>query len=130
MGLLRCTVGAVLFVAPGRFLRLSSREAPTGAAILLLRTIGIRDLVLGTGTVLAARHGSEDDLRRWTTIGAASDSLDVVTSVASFRAIGKRESVGATLAAGVFAIGDLLALRSLRSEAVEPRVALEGDRLQ
>ena len=130
MGLLRCTVGALLVLAPERFLRLSSGEAPTGAAVLLLRTIGIRDLVLGTGTVLAARSGSEDDLRRWTTIGAASDSLDVVTSVASFRAIGKQESVGATLAAGVFAIGDLLALRSLRSEAVEPRVAVEGDRLQ
>jgi hypothetical protein len=130
MGVLRCAVGALLFVAPRSFLRLSSREAPTGAAVLLLRTIGIRDLVLGTGTVLAARHCSEDDLRRWTTIGAASDSLDVVTSVASFRTIGKQESVGATLAAAVFVVGDLLALRSLASEAVEPGIALEGDCLQ
>ena len=114
MGLLRCTVGASLVLAPEKFLRLSTRETPTGASVLLLRTIGIRDLVLGVGTVRAARSGDEDDLRRWTAVGAASDSLDVIASVASRRAIGNLESVGATLAAGVFVLGDFLALRSLR----------------
>jgi hypothetical protein len=114
MGRLRFAVGASLVLAPEKFLRLSSREPPTGAAVLLLRTIGIRDLVLGAGTVRAARKGSEDDLRRWTAVGAASDSLDVVASVASRRAIGNLESLGATLAAAVFVLGDFLAFRTLQ----------------
>jgi hypothetical protein len=114
MGALRCAVGATLIVWPERFLRLSGREAPTGASILLLRTVGIRDLVLGLGAVKAARSGAGDDLRRWTVMGATSDCLDVVASLMSRRAIGHAEATGAALTAGVFVIGDALALRSPR----------------
>ena len=124
MGLLRCGVGALLVLAPKRFLQLSSRESPTGASVLLLRTIGIRDLVIGTGTLLGARQGGAAEHRRWTAIGAASDSLDVVASVASWRAIGKKESLGATAAAAAFLFGDVLALRSLGSD-VSPAGATE-----
>ncbi len=114
MGILRCAVGATLMVWPARFLRLSGRETPTGASILLLRTVGIRDLVLGLGAVNASRRGSEGDLRRWTAMGATSDCLDVLASVISRKAIGQAESTGAALTAGVFVIGDVLALRSPR----------------
>jgi hypothetical protein len=120
MGWLRSAVGAGMIIAPGRFLRLSNREAPSGVSVLLLRTIGIRDLVLGIGTVTAARRGSDDDLGRWTSAGLASDSLDVVASLVSGRSIGRRESAGAAGAALVFAIGDLVALGSLRSESGRP----------
>jgi hypothetical protein len=102
-------------VAPTRFLRISGREAPTPVSILLMRTIGIRDLVLGVGTVAAARRG--DDIRRWTSAGLASDSLDVVASLAFAPTIGRAESAGAAAAALVFAAGDIVALGSFRRSA-------------
>jgi hypothetical protein len=113
MGWLRTAVGAALIAAPGPFLRLSRRERPTGASELLLRTIGIRDLVLGLGTVAAARSEEASDLRRWTTVTLASDSLDVVASVASIRSIGRLNSVAAAAVALLAVSGDIQARRNL-----------------
>ena len=117
MGWLRAGVGAGLVVAPTGFLRLSGREAPTPVSVLLMRTIGIRDLVLGIGTVAAARQGDGADVRRWTSAGLASDSLDVVAGLVAARSIGRAESAAAAAAALVFALGDTLALASLRRSA-------------
>ncbi|HWE70168.1 MAG TPA: hypothetical protein VG205_07380 [Acidimicrobiales bacterium] len=118
MGWLRMAVGAALIVAPQVPMRFSGREEPTGASILLMRTIGVRDLVLGLGTVTAARSRVGGDggdgggaVRRWTTMAMASDSIDTVVSLASFRSIGKRDSVAAAVLAFVFACGDVVALR-------------------
>jgi hypothetical protein len=126
MGWLRGAVGAVLIAAPGPFLRLSG-PAPTGAAVLLLRTIGIRDLVLGWGTVRAARGGTRHQLRGWTEAGLASDSIDVVTSLASLRSIGTTEAVAAAGTALLFAAGDLVALRLLGRPQPEPASEPAGD---
>ncbi len=97
-------------------MRLAGQE-PTAAETLLMRTIGVRDLVLGLGTVSAARAGSGRDARRWTSVGLASDSLDVVVSLASLPAIGKRDSWSAAMLALFFVWGDFQALR----EASAPR---------
>src|SRR5216683_2586613 len=43
MGWLRTAVGIALIAAPGAPMRLSGRQEPTGADLLLMRTIGIRD---------------------------------------------------------------------------------------
>ena len=110
MGWMRAAVGVVLVVSPAAFLRLSSREAPSGVSVLLLRTIGIRDLVIGAGTVSASRQGSTAAARRWTSAGLASDSLDVLASLAAVRSIGRKEAAGAAGAALVFAVGEVLAL--------------------
>lgn len=113
MGWLRTAVGAALIVAPQVPMRFSGREEPTGASILLMRTIGIRDLVLGLGTVTAARStDGGDGARRWTSMAMASDSIDTVVSLASFRSIGKRDSVAAAVLAFVFAYGDVVAVRA------------------
>jgi hypothetical protein len=114
MGWARAAVGAGMVVAPGAFLRLSGREAPTPVSVLLMRTIGIRDVVLGAGTVGAARRGSDDDLLAWNLAGLGSDSIDVAASLAAGRSIGRAESVGAAGAALVFVVGDLAACRGLR----------------
>ncbi len=116
MGWFRTAVGAVLIAAPGPFLRLSRREPPTGASILLLRTIGIRDLVLGLGTVSAARSDGPDDVRRWSTATLTSDALDVVASVASWRSIGRLNSVAAAAVALVAVSGDIHALRTMHRD--------------
>jgi hypothetical protein len=118
MGWLRAGVGIALMVAPGAPTRLAGRPAPDGAGLLLMRTIGIRDLVLGLGAVAAARSDDLKEERRWAAAALASDSLDSATSLASFHSIGKRDSWGAALLAMAFVGGDLQALRSLsRAEA-------------
>ena len=111
MGWLRAAVGVGLILAPGVPMRLSGREEPTSAGLLLMRTIGVRDLVLGLGTVAAARSDRVADAQRWTTAALASDSLDAAISAASFRSIGKRDSFAAAILALAFACADLGALR-------------------
>ena len=101
-GRAHCGAGSAdAFVGPG----------PTGASVLLMRTIGIRDLVLGLGTVAAARSDDVRDVRRWTASALASDSLDVAVSLASSRSIGKRDSWAAAMLASAFVCGDLQACR-------------------
>ena len=117
MGWLRTAVGVALIAAPGVPMRLAGQRQPAGADLLLMRTIGIRDLVVGLGTVAAARSQDVGDVRRWTGAALASDSLDVAASLASVRSIGKRDSVGAALLALVFVGGDLYARRSCGLEA-------------
>jgi len=116
MGWLRSAVGIALIAAPGAPMRLAGQEQPTGASMLLMRTIGIRDLVLGAGTVAAARSGGMGDVRRWTTSALASDSLDVAASLVSMRCIGRRDSISAALLALIFVGGDLYAWRRCRPE--------------
>jgi hypothetical protein len=113
MGWLRAGVGLVMMTAPAPIVGISKREPRTQTAILLLRTIGIRDIALGMGVVASARSEGDDDLRRWTLIALASDSMDVLGSLASRRAIGVRDSSLAALLA-IFAVaGDLHALTTM-----------------
>lgn len=112
MGWLRTSVGVALFAAPGAPMRLGRAGPPTGTALLLMRTIGIRDLVLGLGTVSAAQAAEVTDVRRWVHATLASDALDVVVSLAAMRAIGKRDSLLAAGLALAFVCGDLQALRT------------------
>lgn len=112
MGWLRTSVGIALIAAPGVPMRLAGTDSPTGASLLLMRTIGIRDLVLGLGTVSAARSGDTGAVRRWTLATFSSDGLDTVVSLAAMRSIGKRDSwIAAGMAFG-FACGDVLAMRT------------------
>jgi hypothetical protein len=113
MGWLRALVGVALIVFPGRVLRISGGETPNGTNVLLMRTIGIRDLVIGCGIVNAARRGPDDEIRRWTQAALSSDSIDVAASVVSAPAIGIPEAIGAAAAAAVFAAGDTWVLRTL-----------------
>lgn len=120
MGWLRAAVGVALIAAPGVPMRLAGQLEPTGADLLLMRTIGIRDLVLGIGTVTAARSGEPRDVRRWTAAGLASDSLDAAAGLASMRSVGKRDAWSAAALAVIFVCGDLHARRRLPSGATAP----------
>jgi hypothetical protein len=93
-------------------MRLAGTESPTGTALLLMRTIGIRDLVLGLGTVAAARSEDQADARRWVKATLASDAIDTVVSLAALRSIGRRDSLLAAALALAFVGGDLQALRT------------------
>lgn len=112
MGWLRTTVGVALVAAPGAPMRLAGTQSPTGTALLLMRTIGIRDLVLGLGTVRAAQSADQSDANRWMKATLASDVLDTVVSLAAMRSIGRRDSLFAAGLALAFVCGDLQALRT------------------
>jgi hypothetical protein len=88
----RCAVGAAMILAPGRFFRPDS-----GTETLLMRTIGIRDLVLGSGACVAWARGSHKEFRRWATVGLLSDSADIVTGIGSRTSLGSRSTAIAAL---------------------------------
>jgi len=120
MGWIRALVGVVLVAVPGAPMRLAGNGEPSGASLLLMRTIGIRDLVIGLGTVAAARTGAVGDERRWVSASMASDALDTVVSLASLRSIGKRDALAAAGLAFVFVCGDLEARRHAPGRAPAP----------
>jgi hypothetical protein len=87
-----------------------------------MRTIGVRDLVLGAGTVAAARAG-EGGVRRWIATGLLSDALDVLTGAVSGSLVGRRGALTAAVLPMPFVLADLLALRHLGcGDAPEHRV--------
>jgi hypothetical protein len=73
----RVAVGATMIVAPSRIFSPGS-----GTETLLMRTIGIRDVVLGSGACAAWARGEEGELQRWATVGLVSDGADFVTTLA------------------------------------------------
>jgi len=102
-------------VKTARLLRLMIRnEEPTGSLFLFARTVGIRDLVLGVGTLLASfGEDNTDDLRRWVRVSIASDALDVVSGITSARHVGVVGSLEATAASIPFVAGGWWGLRRL-----------------
>jgi len=118
MGLLRTSVGVALLAAPGVPLRMAGGGTPTGASLLLMRTIGVRDLVLGLGTVAATRDEDGDGSGRWLRATLASDALDTALGVLAVRSVGRRDGVVAAGLAAAFVCGDLLALRRGAAHAI------------
>jgi hypothetical protein len=110
MGFLRVAVGIGLIIAPKAVASLQADQSPTGTAILLMRTIGIRDLVLGAGTVAAARTSAYEQVRGWVAMGLLSDALDIVTGAVSESLVGRRGAITAAVVPIPFVLGDLWAL--------------------
>jgi hypothetical protein len=109
MGWLRAAVGVALMAAPAVPMRLAGRD-PSSAEELLMRTIGIRDLVLGLGTLVATHADGSAAARRWVLAGLASDSLDTVASLVSLPAIGARDASAAAALALAFVGADIQVL--------------------
>jgi hypothetical protein len=106
----RVAVGAAMILAPSRFFPPGS-----GTETLLMRTIGIRDVVLGSGACAAWARGEEGELQRWATVGLVSDGADFVTGVRSKPLVGSRSALIATLSPVPFVAAGILGLtRSLR----------------
>ena len=112
----RLGAGVGLGGAPSRFLRWES--VPLDSSMpLLLRTVGVRDLAVGAGTLAALTSGSDADLRRWVAAGLLSDSLDVVAGLAASRTTGRRGLSSALIAAPMVMIG-IAALRDRNMESL------------
>ncbi len=113
---LRVAVGLVMVVAPKQVLKMATTDV-SGSMLLLTRTIGIRDLVIGLGTLRALRSGDVADGRRWMTASLASDTLDTVAGVTSASMVGRGSAILATAMAAPLAACDVWALASFPGEA-------------
>jgi hypothetical protein len=87
----RVGVGAAMLLAPDRFFKPAS-----GTETLLMQTIGIRDLVIGSGACAALLGGG--DFRHWAAMGLISDSADLLLGLRSRPLVGTRSALIATLA--------------------------------
>ena len=73
-----------MLLAPGRFFKPES-----GTETLLMQTIGIRDVVLGSGACAPSLLcGGPGQFRRWATFGLVSDSADLVLGLRSRPLVG------------------------------------------
>ena len=99
----RVGVGAAMLLAPGKFFKPGS-----GTETLLMQTVGIRDVVLGSGACVALLRGGE--LRGWATAGLISDSADLLLGLRSKPLVGTKSSLIATLAPVPFVGAGLLGL--------------------
>src|SRR5437588_11890398 len=111
----RACVGLALTIATRPFLRLAVRDEPHSASLVLFaRTVGIRDLVFGTGSYLAAaRPDGIRDVRRWLTAWLASDIADVVAGMAGSSDVGRSGAVGAAAVPLPFVAAGIWVLRRL-----------------
>ena len=108
-----------MIVAPTRFNRDGS-----GTEALLMRTIGVRDVVLGSGACVAWASGGEGELRRWASMGLLSDGADFVTGLGSRSLVGSRSAAIATLAPVPFLAAEIFGLvRGVRKLSHQPSAA-------
>jgi hypothetical protein len=82
-------------------------EAKLPQAKLLARAMGMRDVALGGGTLLAGARGQ--DTRDWVRMGALSDAMDAILTAASFRRLPKLGRWGVLASAGGAAVAGLWA---------------------
>jgi hypothetical protein len=103
-----------MLLAPGRFFKPES-----GTETLLMQTIGIRDVVLGSGACVAWARGSDGEFRQWAAAGLISDSADLLLGLRSGPLVGTKSALIATLApvpfVGAAVLGFARYLRTLRS---------------
>ena len=94
---LRVAIGVSALVSP----RVAARpwvggSAGAPAGVVLGRAAGIRDVVLGSGALVAARQGPRVE-RTWVLAGALCDAVDATTTLAQWRRL---PSGGGLLVAG------------------------------
>lgn len=87
IALARVGIGVVATAAPYAAARFQFGSAPAAQA-MTVRMLGVRDLALGVGALLAIRHGSAA-ARDWAHAGALVDAVDA----AAFVRTGRRSSV-------------------------------------
>jgi hypothetical protein len=112
----RVGVGAAMILTPRRFFTPES-----GTETLLLKTIGIRDVVLGSGACAAWVRAGDREFRRWATVGLISDSADLLLGLRSGPLVGAKSALIATLAPVPFVGAGLLGLMRKRCDRVEHR---------
>lgn len=98
----RLALGVALIALPGLFGRIWSGGRVAGErARLVARALGVRDVALGAGGLLALREGDPRWASRAFGAQAAADAADVVAVLLARDALGRpAQAVAATVAAG------------------------------
>jgi hypothetical protein len=109
LALVRTSVGLGLIVAP----RALGRTTDPSLA-LLIRTVGIRDLVLGLGGVTAA---DDAGVSHWGRAALLSDSIDIVAGAVALPRVGLKGGLVAALSPVPFVAAGLAALLAQRGSA-------------
>jgi len=99
----RVVVGAALTLAPGLAGKMWVGEgAASPATKLAFRTMGIRDLALGAGTLHALSTG--EPARPWVLLSGVSDGVDVIATTLAIRKIPLSKSIPSILVASTAAV--------------------------
>ncbi len=109
----RTAVGIVALLAPkliGRVFLGSLVDAPGGTAAV--RTIGVRDVALGAGALIADRRGRP--LRGWIEAGVLVDALDAAVAVFAGKGLPMLSRVLLLLIGGGAATSGIIAASTLR----------------
>lgn len=106
----RVVIGVFATLAPGPVSRVQFGTA-TPAERIAVRMLGARDLALGVGALLAARHGSPG-LRGWVEAGGFADGVDAAAFVRARPGDARRRHLTAMIA-GASAIVSAWAARNL-----------------
>jgi hypothetical protein len=108
IALLRIGIGLTALAAPavmaGPWI---GTEAKQPQAQLLARAMGMRDVALGAGALLACAQG--EDARDWVRMGALSDAMDATLTCAAFARLPKLGRWGVLASAGGAAVAGLWA---------------------
>jgi hypothetical protein len=101
----RVAIGAGLMLAPGLFARVwVGKHAGDRRAKVIARSLGVRDLALGLGGVLALQDQDREWARRTFAAQAVADAVDFVAIVAGRGAPLPSRLLGGAMAAGSAAV--------------------------
>ena len=109
----RSAMGLGLLALAKPMLKLVQGGEPDGFAVLGLRIVGVRDLLIGLGTLEAARSDPAA-LARWTTVGMANDIADSVLGAASAPSLGKLKAALIASGSVPFVAAEVWGLRELK----------------
>jgi hypothetical protein len=106
LALNRISFGVGLILLPGLYARswVGSDAAREESTKLLARALGGRDLVLGTGGLLALRAGETERARRWFAAQGVTDAVDLVATLAARDVPLPARVFAASMAAGSTAV--------------------------
>lgn len=105
----RVAVGAAMLASPSAFF-----AHETGTEKLLMQTIGIRDLVLGSGGCVAWLRRRDGEFRGWAAAGLTSDTADLLLGLRSKSLVGTKSALIAILAPAPFVGAGLVGLTRVR----------------
>lgn len=79
----RIAIGALLMLSPAKVMKVWTGDAPTPGLKHAARSLGARDIAIGTGTLVALDRGK--DVGRWLQAQAISDASDALGTVIAFK---------------------------------------------
>lgn len=115
---IRMVIGAALTLLPGRVARgWLGREVSSPATQAAVRGLGVRDVAIGAGTLLAMSH--DRGVRGWVEAGSLADLGDAAATLLSWDDLPPRGRVATLAMAGGAAVTGIVLARTYSREDVE-----------